>query len=99
MLHLNISSNQEALFGGVCSYLWYQINIPMEASMMLEINPVVGSLWHALISLVLPLGSFVLINVYKELLKDKCSWVSKAQESIVKAFSFKWFVKLFKPKM
>lgn len=96
-MHLPHIDNIEAKVGAAVTWFSYQLVIPHE-TLLLKLNPLLGGIIHALISLLLPLASFILINVYKELLKDKESWVFKTQCKVVKFFSFKWVVKLFTKK-
>jgi hypothetical protein len=84
--------NPEALLGGIFSWLWLQINIPNYSHLIstLNINTTIAGIGHLLVSLLIPLGSYILINVYKELLKDESSWVFKTQRKFVFIFGFKW---------
>lgn len=74
--------------GGCASYVIYQLGIPVESS-FLEINPVLSSFVHGFISMVIPVGSFYLIHVFKRLIEDKESWAGKANEWVVLTISLK----------
>lgn len=73
----------------VSSFVLYQIGIPLEVH-VLVINPYLASAIHGLISMIIPVGSYWLIHISKELRKDPESWLSIAFNKSVYVASFKW---------
>lgn len=73
----------------VSSFVLYQIGIPIEAH-ALVINPYLASAIHGLISMMVPVGSYFIIHISKELLKDPESWLSITFNKSVYVASFKW---------
>lgn len=88
--HINIliCRFSEWIVAGV-SYVFYQAGIPFEMNILL-INPYLASFFHGLVSMMVPVGSYFIIHISKELLKDKESWMSIAFTNAVYVSSFKW---------
>lgn len=73
----------------VSSFILFQLGIPLEAH-ALAINPYLASFLHGIVSMMVPVGSYFIIHISKELLKDPESWLSIAFAKSVYIASFKW---------
>jgi hypothetical protein len=74
------------------SFVIFQIGIPIEVK-LLVINPYLASFFHGLVSMLVPVGSYFIIHISKELLKDPESWLTIAFRKSVYLASFKWLKK------
>lgn len=78
--------------GAAFSYILFQLGIPLELH-ALDIGAEMVSVLHGFVSMMVPVGTYFIIHISKELMKDKTSWLSVSLAKAVYVSSFKWLKK------